>query len=1073
MPEADDGTVSTNVLLQIAQILVLRMPIGGMQIITSKWMKKFLISEDRKKVEEFLPLFILSLKQQTLVEPFESAPFNSDSKKWDKFPCDKQEFTQSDIKKSLKEDRLWEKNAPPYKIDISRDLMEYAAYQEIPNFGAHFYYAFSLEPLPKWQNFNKFRVPRKMIPSLTVEYADSTPDYDSSEELTTPESPATVSSSALMRSPSLISPPVSRKTPATRRTPAVKRTPAARRSLPFAKTPAVTKTPATKRTLASMKTPAAPKKTPVPKKSPVAKKTPVIIIDEPSSVAETEDTDVDDTQNQIIEDRVTETMRRIALASQSPMCKTRAQELKSKLDVIKTRKEQALLSPEVVIEPTAIEQLDIYQLPAEFLDASERIRSVTQMATTEMERLKINQTPDLVMSDFIVTATDQVGHQFLDAFHSTDYQLDFKSLAITAVEILDLTIDNRNRIQMAASPVIIVDSEVTRQLEDIRENIADTEQLIDDEFMDESGISEEENSANKSQILEHINEAIAICEEEQSLLDTSFPEDETSAKFISLLSNNNKENMETADEITDESGNSEEENSANLSQILEQINEAIAVCKEEQVLLETSIPEDETSVKFVSLLSNSNNSAIEELEDVINQSSDSITDVEIEVEEEDDTKKKPAKISCENCGKTFTRKYHLERHLLHTSCCPETKTKDHLSCEVCGKSFTRVDNLRMHLRAHLGVKSRTRTFECSYCEKSFYGSSLLNIHIRTHTGDKPFKCGWEGCDKAFPSSGAQTKHRRVHTGERPYECDICNNRFSAKETLNRHKKTHTGKRDHVCKICGKSFIQNTQLKSHMFHHTGENAFTCDHCGKQFNRKMRLTEHVSYVHQGKQPPTCGMCKKQFIRREDLNRHLEIHTGKRIHLCPFPDCGKNFVTKPAVKIHFRTHSKEDPSICSYCNRSFVRMDCLIRHMRTKHRNQLQDIITTEPKSKLPRKAKSKVTKKEESDDEDAGAPIFLNDDELKKRISELLSIVIEESILTDLGFGIKSVDEVLCSVIEQCSRQPLTKDSHEDDSTRMRENTKSLFSLVLDDEHIKSLLNNYTVDEVLTIVLKMSK
>lgn len=101
------------------------------------------------------------------------------------------------------------------------------------------------------------------------------------------------------------------------------------------------------------------------------------------------------------------------------------------------------------------------------------------------------------------------------------------------------------------------------------------------------------------------------------------------------------------------------------------------------------------------------------------------------------------------------------------------------------------------------------------------------------------------------------------------------------------------------------------------------AFTCDHCGKQFNRKMRLTEHVSYVHQGKQPPTCGMCKKQFIRREviiirklkenmfvnclfiftikDLNRHLEIHTGKRIHLCPYPECGKNFVTKPAVKIH----------------------------------------------------------------------------------------------------------------------------------------------------------------------------
>ena len=537
-----------------------------------------------------------------------------------------------------------------------------------------------------------------------------------------PSSPASTSSPALMSPPALTRPvvtisspaltrsPASTSTTATRRTPATRKTPATRRTLAITKTPttkktlAITKTPTTKRTQL-FKTPAAPKKTPVSKKTPAIKKSPVIItVDEPSSVAETEETDdeVNDNQNQIIDDRVNEKMRRISLASQSPMCKTRAQELKTKLDAIKTRKEEALLSPEVVIEPTAVEQIDMYQLPAEFLDASERIRSVTQMATAEMERLITKQTPDLVMSDFIVTATDQVGHQFLDAFHSTDDQLDFKSLAITAVEILDLTIDNRNRIQMAASPFIVVDSEITRQLEEIRENIAETEQLIDDEFMDESGISEEENSANKSQILEQINEAIAVCEEEQSLLDTSFPEDENSAEFVSLLSNNNsaaikelvnvqesalidfKSDLQTVtasdqtyvkttaisaleildetidnrnriqtlaspsiivdsettqllEEIRDniaeaeqnmevavESGDSEEDNGASISQILEQINEAIAVCNEEQLLLETSITEEESSAKFISLLSNSNSAAIEELEDVINQTSDSI-----------------------------------------------------------------------------------------------------------------------------------------------------------------------------------------------------------------------------------------------------------------------------------------------------------------------------------------------------------------------------------------------------------------------------------------------------------------
>jgi hypothetical protein len=114
---------------------------------------------------------------------------------------------------------------------------------------------------------------------------------------------------------------------------------------------------------------------------------------------------------------------------------------------------------------------------------------------------------------------------------------------------------------------------------------------------------------------------------------------------------------------------------------------------------------------------------------------------------------------CPTCNKSFTRKYHLDRHLVHTSCNPGNIEKEEFACEVCGKSFSRIDNLRMHLRAHLGQKSRSRDFQCPYCDKSFYGSSLLNIHIRTHTKEKPYLCDWEGCGKGFPSSGALTKHR--------------------------------------------------------------------------------------------------------------------------------------------------------------------------------------------------------------------------------------------------------------------------------------------------------------------------
>lgn len=175
----------------------------------------------------------------------------------------------------------------------------------------------------------------------------------------------------------------------------------------------------------------------------------------------------------------------------------------------------------------------------------------------------------------------------------------------------------------------------------------------------------------------------------------------------------------------------------------------------------------------------------------------------------------------------------------------------------------------------------------------------------------------------------------------------------------------------------------------------------------------------------------------------------------------------------------------------------MDCLMRHVRAKHRDMLQQIIVEAETKKIIRtmnggeeveiiylnddtqsqgdcdEEQFEVIPMKEQEEED-GAPIFLDDELLTKRISELLQIVIEEGLLKELGFGAKPIDDVLCSVLEQCSRKPLKKDEcSDDDSTRMRENTKQLFSMVLDEDHIKSLLNNYTVDEVITIVLRMAK
>uniref|UniRef100_U5EU65 Putative gonadotropin inducible transcription factor n=1 Tax=Corethrella appendiculata TaxID=1370023 RepID=U5EU65_9DIPT len=306
--------------------------------------------------------------------------------------------------------------------------------------------------------------------------------------------------------------------------------------------------------------------------------------------------------------------------------------------------------------------------------------------------------------------------------------------------------------------------------------------------------------------------------------------------------------------------------------------------------------------------------------------------------------------SCLRCGKDFTRKYHLDRHLNHTAC-DSSKEKTMLPCEVCKREFSRIDNLREHLRGHMGEHTRKRDYQCPFCEKSFYGSSLLNIHIRTHTGEKPFPC--DLCQKCFPSNGALRKHRRMHTGERPYSCQECGASFSAKETLNRHNKIHSGDKPHICNICGKSFIQATQLRAHQFHHDGENGFECDKCGRNFNRKIRLNEHIRFLHNGEKPLPCDECPKTFKRKEDLNRHKELHTGLKNYVCEA--CDKKFATKASLKLHLRIHTAEEKVACKECKKTFIRMDCLIRHMRKYHREKLLDVISEAENKKIERMKK----------------------------------------------------------------------------------------------------------------------
>eukprot|EP00095_Tigriopus_kingsejongensis_P009248 snap_masked-scaffold495_size155559-processed-gene-0.17 protein:Tk09248 transcript:snap_masked-scaffold495_size155559-processed-gene-0.17-mRNA-1 annotation:"unnamed protein product" len=91
----------------------------------------------------------------------------------------------------------------------------------------------------------------------------------------------------------------------------------------------------------------------------------------------------------------------------------------------------------------------------------------------------------------------------------------------------------------------------------------------------------------------------------------------------------------------------------------------------------------------------------------------------------------------------------------------------------------------------------------------------------------------------------------------------------------------------------------------------------------------VTMHICHY------PECG---KQYKKTSHLRAHLRSHIGDQPYMCSWPNCGKKFTRSDELHRHFRIHTGEKKHSCPHCDKKFSRSDHLKKHLTSHLKNNI---------------------------------------------------------------------------------------------------------------------------------------